>query len=191
MTPAGRMKAEERREGVLRAAGAAFAEGGYRGTTTEEVARRAGISQPYIFRLFGSKKELFIAVVQACFERTVETFEKASQGLDGTEALYAMGAAYGELIQDPAVLLVEMHAFAASVYEPDVRRVAQRGMRAVWQTATKASGLGSDAVREWLSMGMMWNVVAALGLEQLDEQWAKDVAPIHKECPPGINGTLQ
>lgn len=179
------MKAEERREEVLRAASAAFAEGGYRGTTTEDVARRAGISQPYIFRLFGSKKELFIAVVEACFDRTVETFEKASQGLDGVEALESMGMAYGELIRDPVLLLVEMHAFAASVYEPDVRRVAQRGFRAVWQTAKKASGLGSDAVREWVSMGMMWNVVAALGIEELDDPWAAEVAPSHRKCPPG------
>ena len=179
------MKADERREEVLQAASAAFAEGGYRGTTTEDVARRAGISQPYIFRLFGSKKELFIAVVEACFERTVSTFDKASQGLDGVEALQAMGVAYGELISDPVLLLVEMHAFAASVYDPDVRRVAQRGFRAVWRTATEASGVGSDGVREWMAMGMMWNVVAALGIEELDEPWARDVAPSRKPCLPG------
>ena len=70
------MSAEERREEVLRAAAVAFADGGYQGTTTQDVADRAGISQPYIFRLFSSKKELFLAVVEDCFKRTDRTFAK-------------------------------------------------------------------------------------------------------------------
>jgi AcrR family transcriptional regulator len=176
------MSADERRQEVLRAAAAAFAEGGYRGTTTEDIARRAGISQPYIFRLFGSKKELFIAVVEACWDRTVSTFQQAAEGLAGEEALFAMGIAYAELISDPVSLLVEMHAFTAAVHEPDVRRAAQRGMRRVWETAAAASGLGADALRGWLATGMLCNVVAALGLEALDEPWARLAVPGDNTC---------
>jgi AcrR family transcriptional regulator len=176
MSPDRRMSADERRGEVLQAAAVAFAEGGYRGTRTEDVARRAGISQPYIFRLFGSKQELFIAVVEACFQRTIVTFEKAAEGLSGEEALKAMGAAYQELVRDPVGLLVEMHAFTAAVHDPEVRRTAQRGLRGVWEVAAKASGLDGEALRPWLAAGMLLNVTAALGLDHLDEPWAQELA---------------
>lgn len=169
------MSAEERRHEVLRVAASAFAAGGYAAATTEDVARRAGISQPYVFRLFGSKKKLFLAVVQACFARTVETFENAAAGLSGDAALEAMGMAYVELIRDPTVLLVEMHAFTAAAGDSDIRRAAQRGMRKVWETAMAASGSGPEKVRSWLATGMLLNVVAALNLENLDEPWAREL----------------
>jgi len=160
----------------------AFAEGGYRGTTTEEVARRAGISQPYIFRLFDSKLDLFVAVVKTCFERTQEVMESAAQGLTGEDALQAMGQAYQDLVRDPVALLVEMHAFTTAVYEPEVRRAAQDGMRRIWLTAERASGADGEALRYWLATGMLLNVTAALGLEQLDEPWAVQASPMGKEC---------
>jgi AcrR family transcriptional regulator len=171
------MSAVERREEVLQAATAAFAEGGYRGTSTEEIAARAGISQPYIFRLFGSKKELFIAVVESCFRRTMETFVEAARGLTGKDALVAMGLAYMELIQDPTLLRVELHAFTASVQDAEVRKATQRGLRKIWVVAAEASGVDNDALREWLATGMLLNVVAATGLDQLDEAWAHDLCP--------------
>lgn len=169
------MSADERRQEVLRAAAAAFAAGGYEATTTEDVAQRAGISQPYIFRLFGSKKQLFLAVAEACFARTVETFEKAAGGLSGGAVLEAMGKAYGELIRDPTVLLVEMHAFTAAASDPDIRRLAQRWVRKVWELGATTSGLGPDSVRGWFAQGMLCNVVAALGLGQVDEPWARQL----------------
>jgi len=178
------MNAEERREEVLGVAAAVFAEGGYQGASTEEIARRAGISQPYIFRLFGSKRDLFIAVTEKCFERTARTFERAAKGLSGKEALMAMGLAYHDLVRDPELLLVEMHAFMAAVHDPAVRRASQRGMRRIWATASSVSGLGADEVRSWLAMGMLLNVIAALGLEQLDEPWAQEVIPFDADCPP-------
>jgi len=172
------MSAEERREEVLQAAQVAFAEDGYQGTSTEDVAERAGISQPYIFRLFGSKRELFIAVVERCFRRTAAKFAEAAKGLSGEDALHAMGMAYGELISDPTLLLCEMHAFAASVNDPEVRRAAQKGMRDIWATAAKASGLDAEYLRDWLAKGMLCNVVVALGLGDVDEPWARDANPM-------------
>src|SRR5262245_21141528 len=93
-----RKSAEERREDVLEAAREVFAEHGLSGGSTDEIARRAGISQPYLFRLFRTKKELFIAAIERCFAETRETFEHAAEGEAGEEALKAMGKAYGELI---------------------------------------------------------------------------------------------
>ena len=144
------MSAEERRKEVLRAAAVAFADGGYQGTTTQDVAERAGISQPYIFRLFSSKKELFLAVVEDCFKRTDRTFAKAAEGLSGDEALHAMGKAYVELIRDPVNLLVQMHCFTASAGDPEIRLVAQRDAQgvgdrrqSVWGERRGSSQLGS------------------------------------------------
>lgn len=170
------MSAVERRAHVVRAATRAFAEGGYRGTSTADIATRAGISQPYVFRLFGSKKELFVEVVAACFRRTVETLEQAAQGLEGPEVLEAMGVAYYELVRDPVMLLVEMHAFAAAVDDKEVREAARRGMRLVWETAQRASGAPAEDMRDWFAAGMLINVTVALGLEHIDEPWAKDAA---------------
>src|SRR5579871_5769751 len=92
----------ERREEILDAALEEFAERGYHGASTEDIARRAGISQPYVFRLFGTKKELFRAVVARCFRQTLEMFQRAAEGLRGEEALEAMGKAYvDQLVSDP------------------------------------------------------------------------------------------
>src|SRR2546423_6112332 len=94
-----RKTAEERREEVLDAALDVFAEHGLSGASTDDIARRAGISQPYLFRLFHTKKQLFIASMERCFRETRETFERAAEGKSGDGALEAMGDAYGELIR--------------------------------------------------------------------------------------------
>src|SRR6266508_5690969 len=91
-----RMPATERREMVLEAAVAEFAAHGLAGTSTEDIAREAGISQPYLFRLFGTKKELFKATISRCFRETLEVFQRAAEGKRGEEALKAMGDAYVE-----------------------------------------------------------------------------------------------
>ena len=94
--PTTRQSAAERREEILEAALEEFAEHGYHGASTEAIARRAGISQPYVFRLFGTKQELFKAVVARCFRETLDMFQRAAEGKRGKEALKAMGEAYTE-----------------------------------------------------------------------------------------------
>src|SRR5215831_14579416 len=93
-----RKTAEERREEILAVALVEFGEHGLDGASTDEIARKAGISQPYLFRLFGTKKELFLAASERCFRETCDLFERAAEGKTGEEALDAMGAAYWELI---------------------------------------------------------------------------------------------
>src|ERR1700693_6352912 len=96
MTVTERKTKEARREEILDAALEEFAQRGYHGASTEDIARQAGISQPYVFRLFGTQKELFTAVVNRCFRETLEMFQRAAEGLRGAPALEAMGAAYVE-----------------------------------------------------------------------------------------------
>src|SRR6267143_4500209 len=95
-----RLTATERKDDLLEAALIEFAEHGYEGTSTEDIAKRAGISQPYLFRLFGTKKELFKATVSRCFRETLETFQRAAEGKRGEEALLAMGQAYMDVLEN-------------------------------------------------------------------------------------------
>src|ERR1700760_1178175 len=99
MVVAERKSKEERREEILEAAFKVFADAGLHGASTEEIARRAGISQPYVFRLFGTKKELYLAAVARCFRQTLEMFQRAAEGKRGPEALEAIGHAYAELLE--------------------------------------------------------------------------------------------
>src|SRR5688572_29031049 len=108
------MTADERRAAVLEVAREEFARSGFHGTSTERIAQRAGVSQPYLFRLFGTKKHLFLACVRAGFDTVLETFERASNGLAGEEALLAMGESYVELLEDRTLLQAQMQAYAAA-----------------------------------------------------------------------------
>src|SRR4029079_2627140 len=109
-----RKSKEARREEILDAALGVFAEHGLHGASTEEIARRAGISQPYVFRLFGTKKELYLAVVARCFRQTLELMQRAAEGKRGEEALKAIGAAYAEqLASDRVYLRAQLQASPA------------------------------------------------------------------------------
>src|SRR4029453_1793549 len=110
-----RKSAEVRREEILAVALEHFAEGGYHGTSTEAIARDAGISQPYLFRLFRTKRELFLACVDRCYEHVTEVFADAAAQVPPEERLDAMGHAYQDrLLVDRHALLLQMQAYATS-----------------------------------------------------------------------------
>lgn len=169
-----RMSAEERRESVLDAAVAEFARGGLAGTSTEAIAARAGISQPYLFRLFATKKELFIASLERAFVHIERRFAEASEGLAGDEALDAMAGAYHDLLGDRDLLLCQLHAYAASS-DPEVQAAARHAYGRLWRMAEVASGADADRLRLFFAMGMLWNVAVALDLPGLGEPWAEAI----------------
>ena len=168
-----RKSAEERREDVLDAAREVFAQQGLAGASTDEIARRAGISQPYLFRLFRTKKELFLSAVERCFAETRETFEQAAEGTTGEAALSAMGGAYGELIRsNPNRLRLQLQTYAACE-DPDVRRVARRGYGELVDAVGRVSGVDAETLSRFFAKGMLINVVASMGLLDADEAWAQ------------------
>jgi AcrR family transcriptional regulator len=169
---AGRQTADERRTSVLRAAMAEFAKGGYAGTSTDAIAVRAEISQPYLFRLFGTKRELFIATMEVMYARIESTFRQAAEGLSGVEAMAAMGEAYQVLLGERDLLLVQLHAFAASEDE-EIRRAARNGFRRLWAVVSELTGLPDEDVRAFYAQGMLLNVVAAIDAAALDESWVR------------------
>ena len=152
MPVAERKSAEERREEILEAALVEFAAHGLYGGSTEAIARAVGISQPYVFRLFGTKKELFTATIERCMRGTLEMMQSAAAGLKGEEALHAIGEAYAErLATDPTYLHSQMQAYAAcddpairdggAERLPRARRLRRTGFRT-------AAGTGLALLRE-------------------------------------------
>ena len=168
-----RQTAEQRREAVLVAALDAFARGGLHGTATEEIAEAAGISQPYLFRLFGTKKKLFLATIERCMADTLELFRQAAGEQRGQEALDAMGKAYfGMVTTDRTRLLAQMAGYAACD-DPDVRDAMRAGYGKLHLFVETVSGADEAAVASWFAGGMLLNVVAALDLLGSREPWAR------------------
>src|SRR3954470_14637967 len=173
MVAAERKSKEERREEILDAALAVFARQGLHAASTEDIARRAGISQPYVFRLFGTKKELFLATCARCMQETLETMRAASVGKTGEPALEAMGAAYVQMLEeDSRRLMGQMHMYAAA-QDDDVRRVAREGYGRLVEFVEGASGLGAARVSRFFAKGMLINVIAAMGLKDESDGWAR------------------
>jgi AcrR family transcriptional regulator len=168
-----RSTAAERRDAVLRAAQEAFARGGLHGTSTEDIADAAGISQPYLFRLFGTKKRLFVATVERCMEETLELFREAAGELRGEEALRAMGEAYVAMVtRDRTRLLTQMQAYAACD-DPDVREAMTIGYGRLHLFVETVAGVDGETVSDWFAHGMLLNVVAAMDLWDSREPWAR------------------
>lgn len=167
-----RMDPDERRDQVIAAALVEFAEGGLAGTSTEAIAVRAGISQPYLFKMFGTKRDLFIAASKRCFDNVAQTFSVAAEGLAGEEALNAMGHAYFGLIADRANLMAQLQMYAAC-NDPQVRECARDGFKKLYHLVERASGAPAEALTVFFARGMLCNVSTALGLAEIDEPWAR------------------
>jgi|ERR1700722_991673 AcrR family transcriptional regulator len=164
------MPAAERRELVLDVALAEFAARGMFGTSTEDVARQAGISQPYLFRLFPTKKALFIALIARCFQRVEDTFLAAAGDRTGDEALEAMANAYTELLDDRTLLLVQMQAYAACD-DPEIRTATRAAFKHLWEMSERVTGLPYQTIVDFFAVGMLMNVAAAMDLPAVDERW--------------------
>jgi len=173
VTTGERKSKEERREEILDAALAVFAEHGLDGSSTEDVARRAGISQPYVFRLFGTKKDLFTAVINRCFRRTLERFQHAAEGKRGEDALHAIGEAYGELLaSDRIYLRSQMQAYAACD-DPQICAVVQNGYGDLVTYVERVSGADPATISAFFAKGMLMNVLSSMHLNEPTEPWAQ------------------
>ena len=168
-----RRSAAERRTEIIEIAIEHFALHGYNGTSTDVVAREAGISQPYLFRLFHTKRELFLACHEVMHARIAETFAEAARGLPPEERVPAMGRAYSALLADRTSLLFQMQSYAASS-DPEIQaRVRDRYADLVRQVG-EATGAEPAELWSFFANGMLLNVIAALNLELLapNEEWA-------------------
>jgi AcrR family transcriptional regulator len=174
-----RMSADERRAAVVRAALTEFARGGLHGTSTEAIARRVGVSQPYLFRLFPNKKALFLAAAEHGFTRIGEFLEQAADGTTGHEAMHRMAASYQDLLAgETDILVMQLHMYAAAAQDPEIREA----IRVLWdgleRRCREVIGGSDDEMTTFLARGMLCNVISALDLPR--ERYF--------EHPPGPEG---
>jgi AcrR family transcriptional regulator len=172
------MSAEERRESVIRAAITEFARGGYNATSTEAIARRVGVSQPYLFRLFPNKQAMFLAAVERCFADTRQVFAEAAQGLGGEEAVTAMAAAYQRLIvDDPDKLQMQMQTYAAvasarAAGDHEFGETVRTAWVGMWEEIHLALGADVKETTAFFAHGMLINTLASLGFPAEHRVWS-------------------
>ena len=166
-----RKSADVRRDEIVEAARAEFAIGGLHGTSTEDIARRAGVSQPSVFRLFGTKKELFLETVRRGFRHVLEVFQEAAAANREGDVFLSMGHAYGDVRRDRSTLMFQMQAYAACE-DPEVRKVVREEFAQIYKFVESVSDGDDEKVQEFFKTGMLINVAAAMDLGALDSPWA-------------------
>ena len=165
-----RQTAEERREAVLAAARREFSRKGLHGASTDAIAKDAGISQPYLFRLFGTKKELYLLATAQAMEELYQAFERASRGKHGEEALHAMGETYAALIEDRERLQLMLQCFAGCE-DAEVRESVRRVWRDLVELVERVSGEPPEVVSAFVAKGMLLNVLSAMQLFDDPTPW--------------------
>jgi len=159
-----RMPADERREQLLDAATRAFARGGYHGTSTDAVAREAGVSQPYVVRTFGTKLALFLEVFERATERIRLAFERVLDERpfdpESDEDAARLGTAYTDLLADRALLQIMMHGYSAGGVE-EIAAVSRECMARIVATIRR-TGWEPERVREFIAHGMLINVMLSM-----------------------------
>ncbi len=159
-----RIPAAERREQILAAASRVFGEHGYAGATTDQVAQAAGISQPYVVRMFGSKENLFLEVLQRALHRLLDAFRVTlADGADEDAATLGqrLGEAYADLITDRGILLSLMQAFLLG-NDPAIGAAARSGMLEVYRLLREEAGLSAESTVDFLAHGMLFNTLVAM-----------------------------
>jgi AcrR family transcriptional regulator len=167
-----RMSADDRRELVLAAALSAFSRAGYAGTSTDAVAKEAGVSQPYVVRIFGTKLALFLEVLESSCDRIRGAFEAVLHDgpfdPDDDDHWSRLGLAYTELLRDRDLLMVMMHGFSGGDVD-EIARCSRQGMSRIFATV-RSTGCTDEQAQEFISQGMLLNVMLSMrATEHLDE----------------------
>lgn len=171
--PTARMASDERRELVLAAATSVFGQRGYSGTTTDAVAAAAGVSQPYVVRIFGTKEKLFLAVLGRDLDRLMSAFRAALAEESDVPIERRISLAYVDLLKDRGLLLSLMHGFVLGA-EPEIGRLARCGFLDVYRFLKTEAGFTPAQTREFLAHGMLMNTL--VGLRMTDDYDTDDDA---------------
>ena len=163
-----RLPTSERRELILQAATDEFGRGGYAATTTDQIARAAGISQPYVVRMFGTKEKLFVEVVERAISRVIDAFRAvlASRHPDTTsfdDLESALGAAYINLVTDRGINMSLMQAFVQG-HDPVIGAHAREGFLTIYRLLRDEAGFNPEQLRAFLAQGMLFNTLLAVSM---------------------------
>lgn len=170
-----RKSAEERREEILESAITEFAARGLQGASVEAMARQVGVSQPYVYRLFGTKKDLFLAASERVSDRILQTFHEAAEAQPGESILEAMGRSYNSSRYRREEMLMVLQGFAAAD-DPEVREKVGRRFAELWRYVEEASGASEQEVWNFFGSGMLLTIDAAVGLMSRlgEEEWLRE-----------------
>jgi len=156
------MSADRRREAVVTAAVAEFAHRGFAGAATTTIARVAGISQPYLFQLYPTKRALFLAVLEHSYADVAARLSAVGEGLSGDAALLAMRARYQQVLRDTRLLQLHMQIFCAALDDEEIRAAAARHFAGLWRAVARQSAAEPHEVLQFFNAGMTLNVLASL-----------------------------
>ncbi len=183
--PATRMRSADRRALVIEAATAVFGERGYVGATTDAIAKAAGVSQPYVVRMFGTKEQLFLAVLQRALDLVLVAFHDAIEEAGpepsaGRADLHArIGHAYADLLGDRGLLLSLMHGFILGS-DPAIGTCVREGFLEIYRVLREEAGFGPEEVRAFLADGMLLNTL--VGIRMVDaydtSPWARELLEV-------------
>src|SRR3954470_24957509 len=170
--PRARRSAQDRREEILAIALRQFGDGGYRGTSTEAIAREAGISQPYLFRLFRTKRELFLACADRACNHIREVFRRVAAEAPAGERLDRMGEAYiEELLPERHEILMLMQSYVAGA-DPEIQGHVRDSYLGLVREVAELAGVPPAETFNFFAHGMLLNVIAALDMPGGDvEDW--------------------
>ena len=178
-----RMSSDERREQIIAAAMAVFGARGYEGTTTDDVARTAGVSQPYVVRLFRSKENLFLEAMKSALDEMMRTFRVAlADEASDKPASKRIGEAYVELLSTRGLHQTLSHAWLLGGH-PVIGRAARRGFAEVWQFIRDEAGFDADQARAFIAEGMLINVM--IGMRLVDDYGSDpSITELFRSCFP-------
>jgi TetR/AcrR family transcriptional regulator len=160
------MKAEERRELILEAATGVFGNFGYHGATTDQVAKAAGVSQPYVVRMFGTKEKLFLCVLSRALELMLLAFRAALAEPDEVDLTRRLGRAYVGLLSDRGLLLSLMHGFVLG-NDPEIGTHARHGFLQVYEFLRTEAGMSTLQAHDFLASGMLANTLLAVRMSDV------------------------
>jgi AcrR family transcriptional regulator len=192
--PRRRVPAAERRDALIEAAVHHFAHGGLQGTKVSAIAADVGVAQPYVFSLFPTKRDLFLAADERCFEKVATLFEKAGAEFDkegpqepDEDKLKALGKSYtGSIAENPDLLLLQLQAYAACGDDVEIQTFVRRQYAKLVEVCRRISGVDDDErLDSFFQTGMWCNVAAALGVEDftVGSGWVqKSLAPIDDQA---------
>ena len=188
-----RLSSDERRRQILQAAIAVFGARGYEGATTDEVARAAGVSQPYVVRLFGSKENLFLAAIEDALGRMLVAFraalaahqadEERDSGITAEKAAARrIGQAYVDLLAVRGLHQTLAHAYLLGSH-PVIGAAARRGFAEVWRFFRDEMGLDADEARAFMAEGML--ISTMIGLRIVDDYGSDpQITELFRSCFP-------
>ena len=184
-----RLSSEERRRQILVAALAVFGARGYEGATTDEVARAAGVSQPYVVRMFGTKAALFQQVLERSLDTLLAHFRDEIAHPSSDDLSQCIGRRYVDLLADRGLLLSLMQGFMLGA-DPEIGPVARAGFLKVYRLLRDEAGFSPEEATGFLQGGMMINTLVGLRMG-VDFDSDPDVREMVTAAMPSKAGLLR